>query len=73
MGAVVNGGEEAYCLKWSDFHTSLTSSFLELRAESNEPTYIFFKIYIRLEREATATNQRFEIGIFLFQNKKHCA
>ena len=33
MGAVVN--EEAFCLKWNDFHTSLTSSFLELRAESD--------------------------------------
>jgi len=33
MGAVVN--EEAFCLKWNDFHTSLTSTFTELRAESD--------------------------------------
>ena len=34
MGAVVNN-EEAFCLKWNDFHTSLTSTFTELRAESD--------------------------------------
>lgn len=33
MGAVVN--EEAFCLKWNDYHTSLTSTFTELRAESD--------------------------------------
>ena len=33
MGAVVN--EEAFCLKWNDFHASLTSTFTELRAESD--------------------------------------
>lgn len=33
MGAVVN--EEAFCLKWNDFHTSLTSTFTELRAEND--------------------------------------
>lgn len=33
MGAVVN--EEAFCLKWNDFHTSLTSTFTEIRAESD--------------------------------------
>ena len=34
MGAVVQN-EEAFCLKWNDFHTSLTSTFTELRAESD--------------------------------------
>ncbi len=33
MGAVVN--EDTFCLKWNDFHTSLTSTFGELRAESD--------------------------------------
>ena len=32
MGAVT---EDAFCLKWNDFHTSLTSSFAELREESD--------------------------------------
>ena len=41
MGAVVN--EEAFCLKWNDFHTSLTSTFTELRAESDllGPVHLF--------------------------------
>ena len=32
MGAVT---EDAFCLKWNDFHTSVTSSFAELREESD--------------------------------------
>lgn len=32
MGAVT---EDAFCLKWNDFHTSVTSSFAELRDESD--------------------------------------
>ncbi len=29
------GNEEAFCLKWNDFPTSLTSTFAELRNESD--------------------------------------
>jgi hypothetical protein len=27
--------EDAYCLKWNDFHTSITASFSDLRNESD--------------------------------------
>ena len=33
MGTVLN--EDTFCLKWNDFHSSLTSTFTELRAESD--------------------------------------
>ena len=35
MGSSVDSESEAFCLKWNDFHTSLTSSFAEIRQEND--------------------------------------